>query len=75
MAIPDEYKRNDNNKDNKDNKVEGGGGFDRPPAPGRLDQTSTLDSSVAGRTKCPLSTNVLHDLAKPTLLVTATEGP
>ena len=73
MAIPDGY--NDDG-DRGDEKGEGGrGGLDRPPAPGRLAQTGTLDPSVAGRTKRPLSADVSHDLAEPTLLVPAPEGP
>ena len=74
MMIPEDFGQDDE-KDDKDEKFEGGGGIDRPPAPRRMAHTGTLDPSVAGRTKCPLSTNVLHDLAKPTLLVPASEGP
>ena len=44
MTIPDVYGRDDD----KDYKVEGGGEVDRPPAPGRLAQTDTLDPSIAG---------------------------
>ena len=74
MEIPDKYERDDND-DDKDEKFEGGSGVDHPPAPGSLAQTSTLYSSVMGHTKRPLSANVSHDLAKPTLLVPDPEGP
>ena len=65
MTIPDDYGQ-DNDKDDKDEKVEGGFGVDRSPVPGRLDQTGILDTSVAGRTKRPLSSDMPHDIAEPT---------
>ena len=71
MAIPDDHERDDD----KDEKFTGGGRVDCPPTPGLLAQTGTLDPSVARRTKHPLSANLLHDLAEPTLLVPASEGP
>ena len=66
MSIPDKYERDSND----DDKVEGGGGFNHPPAPGPLDQTGNLEPYVLRRTKRPLSDFVLHDLAQPTLIVT-----
>ena len=74
MTIPDDYGR-DNDKDDKDEKVEGGFGVDRSPVPGRLDQTGILDTSVAGRTKRPLSSDMPHDIAEPTQLVPVPKGP
>ena len=71
MAIPDDHERDDD----KDEKFTGGGRVDCPPTPGLLAQTGPLDPSVARRTKHPLSANLLHDLAEPTLLVPASEGP
>ena len=46
MAIPNDYERDDD-------KVEGGGGVNRPPALGRLDQIGTLNPSVAGLLSVP----------------------
>ena len=46
MAIPNDYERDDD-------KVEGGGGVNRPPAPGRQDQIGTLNPSVAGVLSVP----------------------
>ena len=66
MVIPDDY--------TKEDKGEEGGGVDHPPAPGRLDHTSTHDPSFSGRTKRPLSADVSHDLDKPTLLVPSPRG-
>ena len=74
MVIPEDYKRDDGD-DDKDEKFEGGGGVDSPPAPGRWAQTGTPDPSAVGNTKRPLSADMLHDLAEPTLLVPAPEGP
>ena len=71
--IPEDFGQDDE-KDDKDEKFEGGGGIDRPPAPRRMAHTGTLDPSVAGRTKCPLSADVSHDLAKPTQLFPAPKG-
>ena len=71
MDITNNYERDDE----KDDKAEGGGGVECPPTPVRLDQTSTLNPSVAGRTERPLSVNFLHNIAKSTPLVPAPEGP
>ena len=62
-------------KEKKDDKDKGSGGVDRPPAPGCLAHTVTLKPSVVGRSKRPLSADVLHNLSTPTLLVPAPEGP
>ena len=56
METPNDYGRNDD-------KVEGGGGVDRPPVPGHIAHTNILDPSVAGRTTHPLSANMLHDIS------------
>ena len=74
MAIPQDYKR-DNDKKYTDKKSEGGSGFNHPPAPGFLAHISTLDPSVVGSTKHTLSGNVSHDLAEPTPLVPSPKGP
>ena len=70
MATTDDCEHDDD----KDEQVEGGGGIDRTPAPGRLDQTGTINPSIAGHTKRPLSADVSHYLAEHTLLVTSPEG-
>ena len=71
MAIPDNYELNYD----KENKVKGGDGANFSPVPGHLDHTGTLEPSIVGRTKRPLSADVSHDLAKSTLLVPASMGP
>ena len=73
----DDYKHEDDDDkdDDKEEIFKRGSGVARPPTPIRLAETITLDPSVAGRTKFPLSADVLHDLAKPTLLVPAPEVP
>ena len=75
MGIPNNYEYDDDDKDDKDEKVVGDGGFNRPPAPGRLAQTSTPKRSAVGRTKRTLPADVLHNIAEPTLLVPAPKGP
>ena len=52
MAIPKDYKLDD---EDDYNKVEGGSGVDCPSSPIRLAQNGTLNPSVVGRTKRPLS--------------------
>ena len=74
MAITDDYKHNGND-DNKEDNFKGVGRVDRPHASGRLAQTVTVNPPISGRTKIPLSSNVSHDLSKPTLLVTSPKGP
>ena len=73
MAIPDDYKHGGND-DNKEDNVKGVGRVDLPYASGRLAQTVTLNPPISGRTNIPLSSNVSHDLSKPTLLVTSPKG-
>ena len=73
MLIPDDYKRDDGDG-KKYGKVKGGRGVDRPPAPGRLAQTGTLEPYIVESTNRPLSADVSHNLAKPTLLFSAHEG-
>ena len=57
MVIPSYYEIDDNDN-NKDEKIEGGGGVGRPPTPVHLAQTGTLNPSIAGLTKFPLSANL-----------------